>query len=64
MMECPDNYDAFVQHDTEQEKQLDRLPECEYCGEHIQDEYAYCIEGTWICERCMNEHFRREVVPE
>ena len=63
-MGCPDNYDAFVQHDAQQERQLDRLPVCEYCEHPIQDEYAYCIEGTWICTECMNEHFRREVVPE
>jgi len=63
-MNSPDNYDAFVQHDAEQEKQLDRLPVCEYCEEPIQDEYAYYIEGCWFCESCMNEHFRREVVLE
>ena len=63
-MDCPDNYDAFEQHDAEQEKQLDRLPVCEYCEEPIQEEYAYYIEGAWYCTRCMNENFRKEVVPE
>lgn len=63
-MNCPDNYDAFVRHDTEQEKQVDRLPVCEYCEEPIQDDFAFYIEDTWICENCMNDHFRKEVLPE
>ena len=63
-MHVPDNYDAFCRHDAEQEAELARRPLCEYCEEHIQDEYAYYIEGSWFCESCMNEHFRREVVPE
>lgn len=63
-MNCPDVYDQWAQHDAEQERELDRLPECSYCGEHITDEYAFYIEGEWICNRCMVENFRREVVPE
>lgn len=63
-MNCPDNYDAFAQHDAEQERELDRLPVCEYCEEPIQDEYAYYIEGAWYCENCMKENFRKEVLPE
>ena len=54
----------FERHDAEQERELDRLPVCEYCEEPIQDEFAYYIEGSWYCTRCMNENFRREVVPE
>lgn len=64
MVHVPDNYDAFAQHDAEQESELDKLPECEYCEQPIQDEYAYYIEGVWYCERCMNENFRKEVVPK
>lgn len=60
----PDNYDCFLQHEAEQESWLDKLPLCEYCEEPIQDEYAYYIEGSWFCESCMNEHFRREVMSE
>ena len=63
-MNCPDNYSVYEQHEAEQEKQLDRLPVCEYCENPITDEYAYYIEGSWFCENCMNEHFRREVMPE
>lgn len=63
-MYVPDNYDQFTRHDAEQEKMLDRLPVCEYCEEPIQDEFAYYIEGTWYCTRCMIENFRKEVQPE
>ena len=57
----PDNYDQFVRHEAEQQAQLDKLPECSECGEKIQDEYAYYINGEWVCEQCMNENYRKEV---
>ena len=59
-MYIPDNYDLFARHDAEQETQLEKLPECSECGEHIQDEEAYYINGEWICERCMDS-YKREV---
>ena len=59
-MYIPDNYDLFARHDAEQEAQLEKLPECSECGEHIQDEEAYYINGEWICERCMDS-YKREV---
>lgn len=59
-MYMPDNYDLFARHDAEQEAQLEKLPECSECGEHIQDEEAYYINGEWICERCMDS-YKREV---
>ena len=37
------------------------LPECSCCGEHIQDEYAYCINGEWMCDSCMDRNYRKEV---
>lgn len=36
------------------------FPVCEDCGEHIQDETAYYIEGHWICPRCIHI-YEREV---
>ena len=51
----------FAKHDAEQQAQLDKLPECAECGEKIQDEYAYYINGEWIHEKCMNENYRKEV---
>lgn len=53
----------FDCYDREQQKRLDRLPVCADCGEAIQDELAYCINGEWICEHCMDS-YRTEVLPE
>lgn len=53
----------FIAHDTEQEKALAALPHCADCGDPIQDEDAYCINGEWICVDCMSS-YKREVLPE
>lgn len=53
----------FANWDAEQQRELDRLPECADCGHPIQDETAFYINGEWICEDCMDS-YRREVVPE
>jgi len=55
-MYIPDNYDLFARHDAEQEAQLEKLPECSECGEKIQDEHCFEINGEYICERCMEGH--------
>ena len=46
----------FEAWDREQNKRLAELPECEECGEPIQDEEAYYINGGWICESCMEAY--------
>lgn len=48
----------------EHEEALEKMPVCESCGEHIQDEYAYYINDEWICEECLKSEYRREVKPE
>lgn len=50
----------FENWDAEQQSNLDRLPECSYCGSKIQDEFLYCINDEIICEDCLNDHFRKE----
>ena len=57
----PDNIDLFNQYDAERQRDIDRLPVCEYCEQPIQDEYCYDIEGTIICEECLKENFRKSV---
>ena len=44
----------------EQEKNNERLPECECCGERIVTDYAYKIFDCWVCEDCVI-NARREV---
>lgn len=53
----------FERWDAEREKLLNRLPQCEDCGEPIQDERAYYIDGGWICCDCMDSYLR-DVWPE
>ena len=63
-MYIPDNYDLWEAHDRRQAQELKKLPECAYCENPIQDEAAYYINGDWYCERCLEEHFKRAVLPE
>lgn len=51
-----DAYDQWSRHDAEQESRIAQLPECEDCGEHIQDERAYYIDGCFICQTCMEAY--------
>jgi formylmethanofuran dehydrogenase subunit E len=48
-------------YEAEQEKELSKLPECCYCGEHIQQDSAICINDEWYCDDCLNDNFRRSV---
>jgi len=41
--------------DTENEKWLQKRPICSWCEKHIQDEYAYEIDGLLICPSCIEE---------
>lgn len=49
----------FANYEWEREKELAQRPICSECGEHIQEKYAYRIDGKLICEICMNEHKER-----
>lgn len=55
-----DNYGLWERHDAEQEAQLERCPKCEDCGEYIQDDYLYDIDGIILCEQCMNKAHRKD----
>ena len=43
-------------HEAEQEKALERLPECCECGERIEDDFCYVINDEIICETCMEQY--------
>lgn len=58
-MYTPDNYDKWASHDAEQEKQLNRLPECANCGESITADHFFEIEGVQVCPDCMDSDYRR-----
>lgn len=57
-MNIPDNYDLWLKHDSQQQEALSRCPVCSCCGEPIQDEYMYIMQGDSFCARCVNEIFR------
>ena len=44
----------FDRHCAEQERQLEKLPVCCDCGEHIQQEDAVVIDGNWYCDDCLD----------
>ncbi len=51
----------FEVWDAEQNRQLEKLPVCEYCRNEIQDDYYFEINETAVCENCLNQYFRKEV---
>lgn len=53
-MYVPDNEDFLRMHEAEQARILSRLPKCACCGEPIQSEYAYEVDGLY-CEDCFEE---------
>lgn len=55
-----DNYDLWEAHDREQAEELEKLPVCDCCGERIQDEYYYEIDGEILCEECLKDRYRRD----
>ena len=56
MTYIPDNYDAFCQHEAEQQAKLDKLPKCCECKEPIQTEDCYAFNDELYCLDCMEEH--------
>ena len=55
-----DNYDLWEAQDIKKEQWRARLPKCEYCGEHIQDEHFYEIDGEILCQECLDEQYKKE----
>ena len=60
-MRIPDNYDRWEQHQAEQDRAEERLPECCECGNPIQDDFCYEYNDEPICDECMYEHHRKNV---
>ena len=60
-MSVPDNYDAWLAHDAEQDRWLQERPVCCWCDEHIQDDHYYLINDEACCPECLESYFRKEV---
>lgn len=50
-----DNYQRWLHYERDKENWLKSRPICSCCGEHIQDEEAYEIEGNLYCEKCISD---------
>lgn len=55
MIRTDDPLADFARHEAEQWEELQKMPECDVCEEHIQEDKAYHIKGKWICIHCMND---------
>lgn len=51
----------YDRYSAKREKELEELPVCCECGEHIQDDYCYEFYGEYICERCLKDYHRKAV---
>lgn len=49
----------FERHDRDQQQQLEQLPVCDECGERIQDDMYFDIDGEILCEDCMIRRYSR-----
>ena len=51
----PDYNDLYDAYEAKQERLIDRLPKCAWCGEPIMDDYLYDFDGDTVCEACVND---------
>lgn len=56
-MNIPDNYDQFESRERKQEAQLRKRPICSHCGEPIQDERLFDINGELYHLDCAKSEF-------
>lgn len=54
MSYIPDNHDLWEAHQAKEDERIARLPVCDWCGEPIQDEQFYHLDGEYICKACMD----------
>lgn len=48
-------YRDYERWEADQEAWLRARPVCAWCGEHIQEEYAYRIGDDLVCEDCLDD---------
>jgi hypothetical protein len=56
-----DNYDLYCQHEREQTDALERCPVCCKCGEHIQEDILWDMDGDLYCDDCARDEFMKPV---
>lgn len=55
-----DNYSIWEAHDNDCERRRAYRPQCNRCGENIQDDYYFDYCGLKMCEGCFDDEFRKE----
>ena len=60
----PDNYDLWERHEREKERKLASRPDCKDCGNHIQDDFYFEVEGDILCEECMYDRYCKDVTDD
>lgn len=54
-----DNYELWQRNEQRLEDELAKCPVCSWCGEPIQDEYLYEVDGELLDEICMDKLYRK-----
>lgn len=49
-----DNYGMWERYQDAMDKRLARRPVCSICGEHVQENTYYNLDGTLYCHECMD----------
>lgn len=58
-MSLPDYNDLFNKHQAQQDRELEQLPICYECDEHIQTDECYEFNGELICPGCLKQYHRK-----
>lgn len=56
-----DAYSQWERHERELERRLLERPVCKDCGESIQDDHGYLIEGGLVCPDCLEMNYRKDI---
>lgn len=56
MMDYVDLHNCY---ERERAAELERLPECDECGEPIQEEVFFEFDGLTICCNCLKQNHRK-----
>lgn len=55
----PDNYSQWEAHEAKQEAWLNSRPVCCHCGEPIQEEWMFDLNGFYYHVECAEEEFKK-----
>ena len=55
----PDYNSLHEAHERERRLWLNGLPRCTCCGEPVTDEYFYDLGGSFCCEDCRHQEYRK-----